>query len=252
MSVLRSFPSSMVAGLLLTPLLATAAWTVADEEAASRDCHATLRARQAIHQDTVLAPLALGVSIRAGNATVWGAVPDDAAARRAVECVRQVPGVLRVRGELQVLPPTDPLAEFLSRPPAPNPVLPPILPEALKAPAQLTSRWVDGAAELFIAPPAAKPDGAVALLPPVTVSAPPAARDAMATAGPEVLTAAVERLRGSDPRFRGVHVQVIGGVVRLQGMVPRAEDGMELANKIARLPGVERVSLREVRSSLDR
>jgi hypothetical protein len=148
-------------------------------------------------------------------------------------------GILRVRGEFQVLPPDDPLATFLARPPTPLPVPLPAVPEALTAPATLTSRWADGAAELTVKPPAG-----VALLPPLALPGP---TGRMETA--EHLQSVVEQLRGSDPRFHDVQADVIGGTVRLRGVVARAEDGMELAAKIARLPGVERVILREVRST---
>ncbi len=253
MALPRYSLSFLAVTLLAVSNAAASGRSTLDEDAASRDCRLTLKARQAFQQDAALARLALGITIQSGSAVIWGTAPSAETIRRAEERLRTVPGITRVRSEVQVLAPTDPLAEFLTRPPAPTPVSPPMLSSAFQGPATLTSRWADGAVELPFDAPLPKAEAprvtlmAPQLLPgtptnPRTASKPPA----------ESLPAQVEQLQRSDPRFRGIQVEVTGGVVRLRGTVARAEDGMELAAKISRLPGVERVSLREVRSTDDR
>ena len=78
----------------------------------------------------------------------------------------------------------------------------------------------------------------VPVLMPVAVSPPPADLPRM-----------VEQLQQSNPRLRWVHPEVAGGVVRLRGTVFRWEDLLELAQAIAKIPGVERVILEDVKTS---
>jgi hypothetical protein len=78
---------------------------------------------------------------------------------------------------------------------------------------------------------------------------PPTRGSAETAAG---LIHAIERLRQSDARFRAVQTEAQGGVVRLRGVVQRWDDLFELAQAIARLPGVERVVLLDVRTPTDR
>jgi hypothetical protein len=68
-----------------------------------KDNQFTLYARQALAQDERLAPWNLGVTVRAGVANVWGTAPNLATARRAVERVRQVPGLIEVRNEIRIV-----------------------------------------------------------------------------------------------------------------------------------------------------
>jgi hypothetical protein len=199
--------------------------------AAERDWLLTCRARQALTKDVLLAELNLGVSIHNGSVLVWGFVPSPELRQRAEKHLRALPGVTQVCSELQVLPPDDFLADVLNREPPLFPAPLVRLPEALQMPAQLTSRWADGAVLL---PDQTEKSPDVLLMPPLLAPTPEV---------PENLTAAVEQLRNSEPRYRGLQTEVIGRRVRVSGQAARPEDVMALAQKISRLPGVERVSV---------
>jgi osmotically-inducible protein OsmY len=203
----------------------------------SRDARLTLRARQALQQDPGLAALPLvGVSVRASAATLWGSVPAAELASRAETIVRQVPGIFDVRNELRVEGATDPLVEFLkTTPPRPRTTIPEVAWLAQRPAVTLTARPDDTAR-------APMPTGnGVALLPPTPLEAPrPAA------ANSSELIGAIDRLQKADIRFLQVQIDVKNGIVRLGGIVNRWEDMFELAQAIARLPGVERVILQDV------
>ena len=93
-------------------------------------------------------------------------------------------------------------------------------------------------------PPAAQ---GVGLLPPQPVDQPrPGAGEAATSSS---LIAAVSRLQQADVRYQQVQIDVQGGIVRLGGVVNRWEDMFELAQSIARLPGVERVILQDVKTA---
>jgi hypothetical protein len=108
-SVCPTAASVIIAGvfLLWTPPVLVA---IEPEPASShglpptpKDNQFTLYARQALAQDEQLAPWNLGVTVRAGVANVWGTAPNLATARRAVERVRQVPGLIEVRNEIRIV-----------------------------------------------------------------------------------------------------------------------------------------------------
>jgi hypothetical protein len=63
------------------------------------------------------------------------------------------------------------------------------------------------------------------------------------------LEQAIDRLRGQEPRFAGLRAEVRGSQVRLSGTVCQLQDAYDLAAAISRLPGVDRVTLDEVRST---
>lgn len=68
----------------------------------------------------------------------------------------------------------------------------------------------------------------------------------------EEIMLAVERLRRLDARYRGLRVQMTGRVVFLRGTVARGEDAMDLAQAIAKVPGVERVVLQQIQTGSPR
>jgi osmotically-inducible protein OsmY len=209
----------------------------------SRDARLTLRARQALQQDPGLAALPLvGVSVRANAATLWGSVPAAELARRAETIVRQVPGIFEVRNDLRVEAANDPLVEFLkTTPPRPRTTIPEVAWLANRPTAILTGRPDEPT------PTPAPSANGVALLPPITLDSPRPA----ATTVPELI-GAIDRLQKADVRFQQVQIDVQGGLVRLGGTVNRWEEMFELAQAIARLPGVERVILQDVRTPKDR
>lgn len=228
--------------LATTPLPAAEGGDESARERSLRNGRLICQARRALSRDDTLGSLNLGVSAREGEVVVWGFVLSPVAAELAVEKLRRLPGVVRVRSELQVLSPNDPLADCLNGPIGAPATPLPTLPATLAAPARLTSRWTDGATPLDATPgPEAAPAGTTVM---PTLTAPQAAPPVADT-----VLAAIERLQKSEARYRGIRVEVEAGVVRLSGVVARAEDGMELAQAVSRLPGVQRVSIRDVKVS---
>jgi osmotically-inducible protein OsmY len=202
------------------------------------DARLTLEARRLILQDRELARFNLGVSINQGVAVVWGRVPSETLARRALEHVRQIRGIFEVHEELQILP-----FEFGTEPPD-NPPERRDLNRVVSSPGALMGRT--GRKPPVVVDPA--PIGAaVTLLPPVpaTVACPPAKLDPPAVLLPPATSAlsaslesAVEQLRRSDRRFEQVRAEVRQGTVYLSGTGARTEDIRELAQQVSRLPGV--------------
>jgi hypothetical protein len=209
----------------------------------------TVQARQALLQDDRLAPLNLGVRVERRIATLSGAVPSADLAQRAETRLRQVPGMAGVQNALAVVRPEDPLAEVLLRPHPEQAALPrePHLPGTLRPRGELTGRGGESQpAPVPGVPPRPKaqtPAGtAVVITPPLTLPRPPEAGPATSPLpGSVPLERAIERLREGDMRLRMIRVEVQDGIVRLRGIGARAEDIMELAGAVSRLPGVKRV-----------
>jgi hypothetical protein len=227
---------------LVSPLSAASS-----PEAALADCRLTVRAREALLQDTLLRDLNLGVSVRNYVATLWGPVPSKLLSRRAAERVRSVPGVADVVNRLVVETPRDPLMEFLRTPPAKpqagvtrSPAVlarqePKLIPEVIWHP-------VNRDASTKSAPPPT-PKKPVGLMPaiPLPTSA------AGSPAPPDDLAQAVEHLRQGNDRLRGIRPEWNGRIVHLRGTVSVWPEFYDFAKAVAQLPGVERVILDGVR-----
>ena len=209
-----------------------------------RDARLTLEARCLLIQDRELARFNLGVSIKQGVAVVWGRLPSETLARRALEQVRQVQGVFEVHQEFQLLPfefGTEP--PDISPPAASPPKKDPLSPGALMG---RTGQTPPPSVPFRVGEPPPS-SAAVSLLPPVPVTSlppshpidPPAILLPPATpASPASLNSAVEQLRSGDRRFQQVLAEVRQGIVYLSGTVWRMEDMRELAQLVSRLPGV--------------
>ena len=63
----------------------------------------------------------------------------------------------------------------------------------------------------------------------------------------EWLIESVTRVQRSEPRFGRLRAEVRGKTVHLEGTVQRWSDAHDLAQRIGRLPGVERVVLGDIR-----
>jgi BON domain len=169
--------------------------SAADPEAVSRDAMLTLKARKALRQEETLAPLNLGVRVRGGAATLWGRVPSESLAAKAVEQVRQVPGISAVRSELAVVPRDGDLPDVIPAPPAVPPAYVPPDPEKAPPPsASLAGRaaghgpapgqpLAGGNSAPEAGGPAAPLRSAISVMPPVAMPRPPPA----SAAGPVLL-----------------------------------------------------------------
>ncbi len=198
-----------------------------------RDLELTVHARQALQAQSVQGDV--GVLITDGVATLWGAVPTVAEARRAVQAVEAVPGIAAVRSELRLEKgrPESPLA----------------LPVPEDAPTRTHAASPDPVSGSLGTltrrnpappPPPPPPPPPVALLPPVAApAAPPRAAPA-----PPSPAEAVEALRQADRRFRRLRAEVSGGTVSLYPAGTPQEDVMAFYQLLARVPGVERVVIK--------
>jgi osmotically-inducible protein OsmY len=210
------------------------------------DTRLTFLVRRALQDDQALALFNIGVQVREGIATLIGRVPSKVLVARAESCVRQVRGLSGVRNELLVGPPTEeaPL-KVPAAAPAPTghavsllaPV--PISPaddRPIATPSMLLSAPFAGHDEQLLS--SGKPQSRLAAISATTTMQP------IRTVSDPDLRAAVEQLRWSEPRFLRIEVEVRDGTVSLRGQVLRGEDGMDLARRVARLPGVADVILR--------
>lgn len=228
-----------------TPGLATDNWRPAGQVAPD-DVGLTLRVRQALASDTMLATLQLGVSVRDRVVTLWGTVPNAELGRRVEASLRDVPGVQGVRNELREPPKND----LVNGPPSvlyARPRIPADSWSAAPAPAPAPARLPSTAQ----AQPVAKVSPAVAgrsvsiLSPAVEENALPSAPQSTVT---DRLAEAVDALRKGSDRYRRMQTEIRGDTVFLRGVVSRWEDVFELARSIGRLPGVERVVLDNIRT----
>lgn len=213
------------------------------------DARLTLESRQSLNADEKLAALNLGVSVKAGIATLFGPVPSEELARRAEARVRVVTGLRNVRNELHVAPPAEPdlrkLAAALEKSGPTGPTLPePILtldpagiaalpPKAQHAPpvSTLFSLAKSDPAPTMIAP--VQPTGHG----PIPPRFPGEANDP---------SAEIEQLRRSDKRYQGLQAKWSHGVVSVSGSLRKWPDLWDFADAVSKLPGVERVRIEKV------
>lgn len=211
--------SSLAAAPPLRPLL---------PQPSERDVQLGVYARRALMSDARLGPLNLGVSVRQGVATLWGPVPSIALEKEAIERLRPIQGLIAIHSELYVTPGEEPAIEKL-----PEPLQDPRAPGAL-------------AARLSVREPLPPLSVTESLsLPPPSVSLSRPAIELPPDASPPLLLH-IEQLRQSDPRFRLLKPQLQGGVVYLYGMAARWEDVHDLTRLLTALPGVDRVTLRNL------
>lgn len=242
----RALPGWSLLGILLWPMALDAAPAAppASAPATLRDARLAMYARRALMQDDLLAPLNLGISVRQNVAIIWGPVPSQELAKRAVDRLREVKGLIEIRSQIYIAALEEPLP---FKPPAHPPLMPleprqPPVPhpgDTLKFPRNALGTSLPSLTE----PPSSRPlSESVALLPPVPRGT---LTSGSAEASPS-LPLAIEQVRLSDLRFRLARSEVQAGVVHLSGAVSRREDMLDLAERISRLPGVQRVILRDV------
>lgn len=237
------------------------------------DCRMTSRARLALDGDVQLAALNLGVSVHDEVASVWGSVPSTALADRAVNCLKRVPGVIRVENQLTVESPSDPLVDFLklpARPLSPKPipgmrVLNPVepTPRSTRTSHGPVPVWQPAPARSAVpvtpepklasrTPDASGPMTMPAIPLPVTRPIPVPLAQGEATpvkAEARDLASSIADLQQGNDRLAGIKPEVRGGTVVLRGTIRDWEELHTFARRIATLPGVERVVLDGVRTS---
>jgi len=226
--------------------------------AADADLRHELLARRALLRDPLLGPLNLGVRVHRHVAILWGPVPSAELAQRSVETLKQIPELSAVRNELQIQPPEP------ATPAVAPPMRPPAVPAVPSTPAPSTgvltkqSTLVAQGTPAPVGYPQWKPPDQAAfappdrqagpLLPAIDIPRPSAAARAELEPGGWLIEA-VTRVQRSEPRFGRLRPEVRGKTVRLDGTVERWADVYELAQRITRLQGVERVILGDIHTA---
>jgi hypothetical protein len=230
--------------LLFCPLLPAADPPPPPVQHDAHDIRIALRVRRALAQDTELSRHSIFVAVQKGNTTLWGRLPNEALAKRALQVARRIQGVMQLRSEFTIGPvepnrddmprlPTAIAVPFTEpRPGKRDPRPPGVLAGSSKRPRPS----LDDAAWLG-QPIARKPaaDSAATLLPPRSLEA------------KDDLPSAVTHLIQGDVRLDGVRAESRGGVVTLSGTASRMEHVLELARQVSRLPGVKEVVVEGVR-----
>ncbi len=217
-----------------------------------RETRLTLKARQALSEDSLLAPYNIGVIVRGDSATLQGTLPTTALALRAQERVRSLQLFKEVRSALRIDPSCDlptqlPVASSpasapsIAKPrstgaltgrgdaPAQVPVLKITVPDENGGP---VSPAVDPVTPVNEKPPL---NEAVSLLPPRHI---PDAKNNPPDSPALNPAEAVDALRRSDKRFQPLQVTVRDGVVTVRGS---GDDVFAFAQAVRRVPGVLRV-----------
>ncbi len=214
------------------------------------DLATAIQVKRALERDEQLAPqkLNLYVKVTSGIARLSGPVPSEEVRKRVVAAVAQVPGVLQVQS-------TD---LYLAKPL--ETTRPPVLPSADEKPTRTQSASPNSASAALGT--LTGRESAAAILPRITLMAPeavsptsPKPKPAVLTAqsrppiSPTSLAAAIEDLRRRDARFRALRTEVQGKTVCLFAGNAEGESVMVFAQALTRLPGVERVVVRDPSSS---
>jgi hypothetical protein len=254
-----TFRLMVAAALVAFSAMASAPASVGAETAkrtVDADLLLTAQARQLLFEDSKLSDLNLGVVIRGRVAVLWGPVPSEELAQRAIDRVKTLFEVIDVRNQMVVSPerfperfPQRPL--FLpDQPPKP---FPPVAPSGVlttRAPEEKRSE--PQAAELLWRPAAGiqlpgKPAPAETLPSlPSSIWVPlanPEAKTTVSLKQSQLLERTVRELVQSDPRFGAIQVEVRGHDVHLRASRTKMPILHELSRAVSRVPGVEGVHL---------
>lgn len=206
-----------------------------------RELMLTLEVRKALLDDPELAKLNVGVKVDGRVATLWGPVPTAEIKQRAEDVLKKFPYVSEVRNQLQVrtedllLPFPTGVNQWLKRDVvSPQSAVPHREPPANGS---LTRRSPSQTAVKVDAP------SAHTTLSPKTDS-PPAGKS-MDLESPEAIEKRVVELQRSHERYTGIRVRVLAHDVLLSADEANSAALYEMAQTVARLPGVARVIVRE-------
>jgi osmotically-inducible protein OsmY len=228
-----------------------------------RDLQQEVMVREALAQDSRLQPLNLIVRVKDRVATLSGPVPSRELARRALDVARKMPELREVRDKMSVQ--SEDAGQMLPRPlkmpgiTPPGMMLPPFAPAPPNVPEPKNAQHVAVGVWLPVHPePDPRPLHGVALLPWITpqpslneaMSRPKDTSLAKATDQPDAaaVSSAVQSVIEGEERFRRLRFEVKQGKVYLSGSVSRWADFEDLARAVMRIPGVERVVLRGVKT----
>lgn len=243
-----------IAFVLLGAFALACSVNVVSAEGVPPDFKLEIQALAALNQDAAIGPLNLSVQVRNRIAHLSGTVPTAEVRRQAITIVESVPGILEANTKKLTLTRAPRSEQRLTLP------LEDEKPAETRSasPGALAAR---DAASLLPDRPKTTPPTAdstprtVALLSPEAVASSPRGPQAgRLTANPRPrpnavsLDTSIDRLRQSDRHYRAIHTEIQGATVHvLSGDTP-GEHVMAFARAVARLPGVERVVLKNTSS----
>ena len=224
---------------------------VVSAEGVPPDFKLEIQALAALNQDASISPLNLSVQVRNRVAHLSGAVPTAELRRQAITIVEKVPGILEAntkklivtrapRSEQRLTLPLEDEKPTETRSASPGALAArdsaPLLPDRFKT----------------APPPTDSTPRTIALLAPEAVASPPRRpQTGRLTANPRPrpnavsLDASIDRLRQSDHHYRAIRAEVQGATVHIFTGDTAGEHVMAFARAIARIPGVERVVLKD-------
>lgn len=275
-AALGGVTETLPAGSEPSPILET----LSPGGASDLDSRLLLNALQALQKDALVGSLNLGVTVKDHVVTLWGPVPSETLARRARECLRQVPGVAEVVDELLVQAPSDPLLDPLQLPLAHAPKSSSATKESSSLDALVVApgllgptkgqvlKWQASPLDILNVHPGSAtppPDLRVSPNPVPWVNQGAGKGPVLPIPGPSQeisgkppvlllspismdqpspeLYQQIQSLCQNDDRFRHIGVEVRGGTVTLRGQPEQGAGLFLLARAVSRLPGVQRVLL---------
>jgi hypothetical protein len=230
---MRYLRRKLILPAILSSLVLTG--TAASRAADPVDVRLTTEARQSLNADENLASLNLGVMVKAGIATLFGPIPSEELSRRAEARVRVVTGMQNVRNELHVAEP-----DFRD------------LRRHLKSVEKADSAHQKVPEPILVLDPTGSmlsPTRHVQPPPVSTMFSLTRSDPAPATIAPAPVdpSGEIERLRRRDKRFTHLNATCSSGVVTISGSLKNWPDLWEFADALAKLPGIDRIRIENVR-----
>ena len=224
---------------------------VVSAEGVPADFKLEIQALAALNQDKTIAPLNLSVQVRNRVAHLSGAVPTAEVRRNAITIVEKVPGILEANTKKLIVTRAPRSEQRLTLP------LEDDKPTETRSASQGALATRDSAPSLPDRPKTAPPPAdatprTIALLAPEAVASPPRGpqpgrltANPRPRANPVSLDTSLDRLRQSDRRYRAIRTEVQGATVHIFTGDTPGEHVMAFARAVARIPGVERVVLKD-------
>ncbi len=198
-----------------------------------QDVLLTIRVRKALLADPQLADLNIGVKVRGRVATLWGPVPSDYHAERAIALLRKIPDLAAVQNHLEIRPEEDDPNNwngdsFLKREELPH-----------------REASTQGTLARHVPNTSSRQPSVIGSTKAVMTASRPIIRTNMEEPTRQPLAIRVLALRNGNPSYRPVDLHVADGIVTLRADGHEAVAMYRLAAEISRLADVKRVVVRE-------
>jgi len=211
-----------------------------------REVLLTIEVRKALLDDPAVGPLNLGVKVDGRVATLWGPVPSAAAKQQAENVLKRFPYVTEVRNHLQLRldEPISPGAighDTWLKNAAPKP---PVTPEHREPPAPGVPMNLSANDGLVVPATALNDSGVRSSYTTHSPTRAPVA-NGIDPESPKAIEKRVLELQQSHSRYHLIRTRVLSRDVILTADANSSAALYELAQTVARLPGVARVVVRE-------